>query len=392
MKREERPINPAGPGNLAGPGKPANPADRRNGILICGAYGLGNAGDEAILTAILREVRSVAPEAEITVLTRNVAETAAQYHVRALFLFNLPGIWQVLKTTRLYINGGGSLIQDATSRRSLWYYLYTLHAAKVRGCKVLMYGCGIGPVTNAQDRRITRRVLNRSVDAVTLRESDSLRELQTLGVANPEIILSADPALTLEPAPPEEVDRVLERSGIPPHGRYLCFALREWKGYHRKIPIFRDAARYAWEAHGLTPVFVSIEKRQDPAAYRPVAKGLEDVPHYFLDDAGGAGTIIGALSRMEAVVSMRLHALIFAAGQGVPLVGVVYDPKVSAFLRYMGKDLFMDLDALDTGTLRGMIDQAVEQARRPEEQAAAVARLREMEARNAAAARKLLGE
>ena len=34
-------------------------------------------------------------------------------------------------------------------------------------------------------------------------------------------------------------------------------------------------------------------------------------------------TIIGALSRMQAVVSMRLHALIFAAGQGIPLAGVV---------------------------------------------------------------------
>lgn len=34
---------------------------------------------------------------------------------------------------------------------------------------------------------------------------------------------------------------------------------------------------------------------------------------------------------------MRLHALIFAAGQGIPLAGVVYDPKVSAFLRYIGQ-------------------------------------------------------
>ena len=364
---------------------------RRDGILICGAYGLGNAGDEAILTAILREVRSVAPGAEITVLSRNAPETAAQYGVRALHMFDLPGMWRVLRSTRLYINGGGSLIQDATSRRSLWYYLYTLHAAKVRGCKVLMYGCGIGPVTNAQDRRITRRVLNRSVDAVTLRESDSLRELEALRVTKPEIILSADPALTLEPAPDDEVDALLERNRIPPHGRYICFALREWKGWRKKIPVFRDAARYAWEKHGLTPVFVSIEKRQDPAAHRPVAEGL-DVPCHFLDDAGGPGTIIGALSRMEVVVSMRLHALIFAAGQGVPLVGVVYDPKVSAFLRYMEQDLFTDLDKLETPALLSMLDRAVERARDTAAQAAAVRRLRDLEGRNAAAARRLLEE
>ncbi|MBQ9617946.1 MAG: polysaccharide pyruvyl transferase CsaB [Oscillibacter sp.] len=361
----------------------------RNGILICGAYGLGNAGDEAILSAILREVRTVAPGAEITVLSRNPEETAARNGVEALYFFDLPGMHRVLRRTRLYINGGGSLIQDATSRRSLWYYLYTLHAAKKHGCRVLMYGCGIGPVTYRGDRNLTRRVLNRCADMITLRESDSLRELNALRVTKPEIILSADPALTLSPAPEAEVDAVLERAGIPPRGRYLCLALRNWKGYDKKAPVFGAAARYAWEQYGLTPVFVSIEKRQDPAAHRPAAAALGDIPHYFLDDAGDTGTIIGALSRMEVIVSMRLHALIFAAGQGIPLVGAVYDPKVSAFLRYLGEDLFADLDTLSEASLCALLDKAVSRAGHPEAQARMVERLRAIEGRNTDAVRRL---
>ena len=115
------------------------------------------------------------------------------------------------------------------------------------------------------------------------------------------------------------------------------------------------------------------------------------VPHYFLNDAGKAGTIIGALSRMQVVVSMRLHALIFAAGQGIPLVGVVYDPKVSAFLRYIGQDLFVDLPDVTPEQLCAMIDRAVERAERPEEQEAAVARLQEMEHRNVEVAKRLMG-
>ena len=359
--------------------------------MICGAYGLGNAGDEAILSAILREVRTVAPDADITVLSRDPLETAARNGVKALYMFDLPGMHRVLKRSRLYINGGGSLIQDATSRRSLWYYLYTLHAAKRCGCQVLMYGCGIGPVKYRGDRRLAKRVLNRCVDTITLRESDSLRELQSLGVTEPEIILSADPALTLRPAPDSEVDEVLERAGIPPHGRYICFALRNWKGYDAKAPVFGAAARYAWERYGLTPVFVAIEKRQDPAAHRPAAQSLADIPHYFLDDAGDTGTIIGALSRMEVIVSMRLHALIFAAGQGIPLVGVVYDPKVSAFLRYLEEDLFTDLDTLTEPALCALLDKAVSRAGHPETQARMVERLCTMESRNADAVRRLLG-
>ena len=341
------------------------------------------------MSAILREVRTAAPDAEITVLSRDPAETAARNDVKALHIFDIPGIHKVLKNARLYINGGGSLIQDATSRRSLWYYLYTLYAAKRRGCRVLMYGCGIGPVTYGGDRNLTRRVLNRCADTITLRESDSLRELQALRVTKPQIILSADPALTLAPAPESETDAVLERAGIPPHGKYLCLALRNWKGYDKKAPIFGAAARYAWEKYGLTPVFTAIEKRQDPSAHRPAAKALGGVPHYFLDDPGDTGTIIGALSRMKVIVSMRLHALIFAAGQGVPLVGVVYDPKVSAFLRYLGEDLFTDLDTLAETELCALLDKAVARAGNPEARAKIVEHLRTIESRNMDAVRRL---
>ena len=142
----------------------------------------------------------------------------------------------------------------------------------------------------------------------------------------------------------------------------------------------------------MTPVFTAVEKGQDPAAARLAAQSLGEVPHYFLDDAGSAGTIIGALSRMEAVVSMRLHALIFAAGQGIPLAGVVYDPKVSSFLRYIGQENFTDLEALPAETLKAMIDHAAAQAGDKRAQAAAVRSLRELERGNVEIASRLLRE
>lgn len=95
---------------------------------------------------------------------------------------------------------------------------------------------------------------------------------------------------------------------------------------------------------------------------------------------------------MQAVVSMRLHALIFAAGQGIPLAGVVYDPKVSAFLRYIGQENFLDLDALTADALKAMIDRMVSSPISPEEQAAAVQNLRQIEQVNVDTARRLLGK
>ena len=316
----------------------------RDGVVICGAYGRGNAGDDAILEAILQEMRSIDPDMPITVLSKDPRSTRLTYRVRAVHRSNFLAWHTAMWNSRLYINGGGSLIQDVTSRRSLWFYLANIRAAKRAG---------------------------------------------TRGVTEPEVLLTADPALSLQKAPDDETDSVLLRAGIPPHGNYLCFALRRWKGFEEKAPLFGAAAEYAYRTYGLTPVFVAVEKHLDPGAGQLAARGLT-IPHYFLDDAGGAGTIIGALSRMQAVVSMRLHALIFAAGQGIPLAGVVYDPKVSAFLRYIGQEQFVDLAELTGQNLCAMIDQCVAQAAHPEAQAAAVRNLQAMEQKNVEVARRLL--
>ena len=367
------------------------PKRDRDGVVICGAYGRGNAGDDAILEAILQEMRSIDPDMPITVLTKDPKATRLTYRVRTAGRMDV-GTWKkAMRHAGLYINGGGSLIQDVTSRRSLWFYLHNIQAAHKAGCKVQMYGCGIGPVLREQHRKLAASVLNANVDVITLREPDSLKELQSMGVTKPEILLTADPALTLPAASEDEIDSVLLRAGIPPHGKYLCFALRNWKGFEDKAPLFAQAAKYAYETYGLTPVFAAVEKHLDPVAGRLAAAGL-DIPHYFLDDAGSAGTIIGALSRMQAVVSMRLHALIFAAGQGIPLAGVVYDPKVSAFLRYIGQENFLDLDALTADALKAMIDRMVSSPISPEEQAAAVQNLRQIEQVNVDTARRLLGK
>ena len=365
------------------------PKRDRDGVVICGAYGRGNAGDDAILEAILQEMRAIDPDMPITVLTKDPKATRLTYRVRTAGRMDVLTWKKAMRHAGLYINGGGSLIQDVTSRRSLWFYLHNIQAAHKAGCKVQMYGCGIGPVLREQHRKLAAKVLNASVDVITLREPDSLKELQSMGVTKPEILLTADPALTLPAASEDEIDSVLLRAGIPTHGKYLCFALRNWKGFEDKAPLFAQAAKYAYETYGLTPVFAAVEKHLDPVAGRLAAAGL-DIPHYFLDDAGSAGTIIGALSRMQAVVSMRLHALIFAAGQGIPLAGVVYDPKVSAFLRYIGQEQFVDLAELTGQNLCAMIDQCVAQAAHPEAQAAAVRNLQAMEQKNVEVARRLL--
>lgn len=368
----------------------ARPRKKRDGALVCGAYGRGNAGDDAILEAIVAELRQLDPDLPIWVLSRKPDSTRLAYRVNSIYTFNFLRFLYRMKKTRLYINGGGSLMQDVTSRRSLWFYLFTISTAKLLGNKVMMYGCGIGPIHYPFNRRLAASVLQKSVDCITLRDTHSLTELKDMGVSRPEVVLSADPTVILPAAAGPIIDGLLESHGLDPDGNYIGFTLRPWPGFEEKAQIFGKAADYAWEKYGLTPVFLPIEKRLDVEAAGKAAAFMK-APYAMIADTGASGHTIGLFARMQVTVSMRLHALVFSAGQGVPLVGVVYDQKISSFLSYIGQDLYTNLADLTLEGLCAQIDAAVNRIGDKEFLSGGVNRLRQVEHRNQKTAAKLLG-
>lgn len=365
------------------------PKDERESIMICGAYGRGNAGDDAILEAIVQEMRALDPERTICVMSRRPKETRLVYRTGAVYTFNIFSVLHKFRKAALYINGGGSLMQDVTSTRSLWYYCYTLRAAKKRGCKVMMYGCGIGPINRAGNRKMAAKTIDRSVDRITLRDDNSRHELADMGVTRPDIRVSADPTIILDAAPAEVVSLAMEQSGIDPNGRYIGFGLRHWKGLDAALPAIAAAANYAYEKHGLTPVFVPIEFPSDLTPAERVGSLLR-CPWYAVRTRQPIEVTIGILARMKTVVGIRLHSLMFSAGQGVPVVGLSYDIKVDGFLKYIGSRTCLQLRTVQADELCRLIDECVSGALDGEVRRTAQM-LREREHENVRGAAILLG-
>ncbi len=365
---------------------------KRDGVILCGAYGQNNAGDEAVLKALVAELRSIDPDMPLWVMTRKPRATRRIHRVGAIYTFHFPAFCRRMSKSVLYANGGGSLIQDVTSHRSLWFYLFTLAAAKRLGCRVMMYGCGIGPIQSPRNRKRAGRIINRNVDAITLRDCASLDELAALGVDRPRIQVAADPAVSLPAAPAEEAEAVLEQAGLRPQEgqRYLGVTVRPWPGFEDKLSAFAQAIDYAYEAHGLLPVFLPIEGRLDVAAAKQVAARLQKAPATVLPPCASSELTSALSARMDVALSMRLHALIFAAARGVPLVGVVYDPKVSAFLERVEQDLFVPLEDLTAQGLCALLDAAEARTRDRAALSAKTARLVELEQINREQAAQLL--
>ena len=95
-------------------------------VLLSGYYGFDNSGDDAILKAIIKDLKENESSIDIVVLSKNPEKTREVYKVKAVDRFNLLEVYRAMKATDLFISGGGSLLQDVTSSRSLWYYLMTM--------------------------------------------------------------------------------------------------------------------------------------------------------------------------------------------------------------------------------------------------------------------------
>lgn len=341
-------------------------ANKKQGVVICGAYGMENAGDDAVLAAMVAALRRLDENMPITVLARRPSLVARRFGVAAIHPLR-PVRWLIaMRRAALFLSGGGSLLQDVTSRRSLWYYLAAIRAAKKRGCAVQLYGCGIGPLLREESKRKTAEILNACVDAITVRDEQSAETLRAVGVTKPRVMLAADPALSLDSASGE---------------RERCFglALRPWPGLSAHTADIAAAVRYVYETYRLAPVFFCLGPG-DRSAAEPVIAALDGVPHTV-----SANT--KRLGRSTLVLSMRLHGLVFSLRDGAPAAGLSYDPKVSAFCGEAGYPC-LPLEELTAEGLCRLMDEAAHLD--AESLRAAAASLRERERANARVAAELL--
>ncbi len=124
-------------------------------ILISGYYGFNNIGDESILRTVIDNLREKLPDVEITVLSQDPAQTAEKYAVKAARRMNLWDIFRSVWKCDMLLSGGGSLLQDATSSRSILYYLFILRLAQLLGKRTFIYSQGIGPIFEKRNRKLT---------------------------------------------------------------------------------------------------------------------------------------------------------------------------------------------------------------------------------------------
>ena len=322
-------------------------------VVLSGYYGFDNIGDDAMLMAIIKDLKHYKKDIRIAVLSKNPEQTQSTYGVDSVDRFSFLNVLNLISNTSLFINGGGSLIQDNTSTRSVLYYLATIWAAKKMNKKVMIYANGIGPLKRKLNKKLASYVLNQ-VDVITIREYQSVSELNSLNVNKPDIFVTADAALTLTPASDKKISKILEAEGIDQNKKLIGFSIRKWDSCEYE-QIVADIADYAAKQYGLVPVFIPMHRINDfDISNRILGKMKEK--GYIIKNKYSVTEILGVMEKLEILVGMRLHALIFAASLGVPIIGLPYEPKVEGFLQYIGQASAGHVSCLNKEELMALLD------------------------------------
>jgi len=292
-------------------------------VLLSGYYGFGNLGDEALLEVIAARLRARFPSVALDVLSATPQRTARHLGIEATARWDWRAIRASIARADVVLSGGGGLLQDATSFRSLLYYAGIVREAVRAKRKTMIFAQSIGPL-DLWGRIVVRRFC-RGVTRATVRDARSRDMLATLLPGVP-VEHTADPVFLYD-LPKEDVDLSAEGLG-PESGAYAVVSVRKVPGLKDVVPILARSVDRLTERHGVRVAFLPLGGVLDAEASTEIIRACSSAPVLLPECALPKAAAI--LRSARVVVGMRLHALVLAAQFGVPFLALAYDPKVAS--------------------------------------------------------------
>jgi polysaccharide pyruvyl transferase CsaB len=283
--------------------------------VLCGYYGKGNGGDEALLATLLQMLPA---HVKPIVLSGNPPETRDRYQVEACDRQSAFEVLRAFKQSDAFIWGGGSLMQDATSAISPIYYGGLMGLAQQRGLRTIAWAQGIGPLKRSSTRWLTRNIFA-GCTAVSVRDSGSAALLNQWQIP---FALAPDPVWALQSDPvPGLWDLPAPR---------IAIALRAHPGLTpERLEALTLGLIDFQKATQTCVLLVPFQPVQDLA----IAQSIQPlVPNSHVLSISDPKQLMGLFQSVEMTIAMRFHGLIMAAAAECRCFALSYDPKVSQLM------------------------------------------------------------
>jgi polysaccharide pyruvyl transferase CsaB len=327
-------------------------------LVLSGYYGFNNSGDEAVLKSILAALaeagKTEGAVIEPVVLSADPVQTGKMYGVQSVHRMRPAEVRRAIRDSDGLISGGGSLLQDATGWKSIPYYLGVAKLAQWAGKPVFIYSQGIGPVRRRLFYPLIRHVFQKAA-YVSVRDPESAELLGEMGVDRARVEVVPDPVMGM-PLPEAGGGSGGDSAEIPVVG----VSVRFWKEDRSDLERLAESLRLLCRGRRLVLRFLPFHSPSDEEASRFVAERLgTELGECTITQAAAHADpqqMLLEVSRCSLLIGMRLHSLIYAASQYVPLIGISYDPKIDHFLHRLGMRAAGSTDRLDPRQLAAEAD------------------------------------
>ena len=274
--------------------------------LVSGYIGFDNFGDEAIASVLIANLKKNGAE-KITLLSSNPQKTSKLYDVDSEYFLNF---FKPILETDVLISGGGSLLQDVTSLKSLIYYLIVIVFALVFNKKVIIFAQGFTPFRTKIGKFLTGFVL-KYCDEIYVRDEKSLELLKLMKISSE---LVSDPVFGIETLPKEHKGVGIQLRSFPTITEDFLNSLADnvlenFKDDEIKLLSLQDSL----DLEVLENFSRKLEKRGINSRIYRNDSILETVE---------------TISNLEYLIGMRFHANLVAVKSGVKVLGINYDVKV----------------------------------------------------------------
>lgn len=338
-------------------------------IVIHCASGLGNIGDEALLISFIKRYQKTS---DITVLCMNgpAARKYTGYH--KCFSDTDKECKKIINECDVFILGGGTLFQDETSIYNIYRWGHYLNYAHKLNKKTMVYANGIGPLNYARSRKYVSGILSKT-NVITLRDTESLSELQAMGIYHATVTADGVFGLHFHEHPPQSFH--YEKP-------YVCICLRHWfdlipflpVSVCKKLNLQSPKNRLKYAAFIDTMVFI-INLINEHYHYNIILlpfmidrdyKVADDIIakvkfkkhiHIFEEKNFDVQNYFSVIKGAQFVIGMRLHSIIFSIICATPFIALNYSPKIISLLRYIGlQNLAIDVNHMDYAKVMNLID------------------------------------
>jgi len=342
--------------------------------MIAGYFGFSNTGDELILAALLQDLRMVFPKTSFIVVSGNPDDIRKNHLVESIPFYDVQQITKTAAIMDFIIIGGGGLFHDywgidtktifTSDHIGIPFYTTIALLASINKIPLMLSAVGVGPIASEEAKLCVRSIAEIAA-IITVRDQASAEQLIAMGIHPDKIRCTADLVFNLSSS---FDDRTLSANKNN-DSLTIGITLRNWD-----VGVDPDV----WERQVADGIDCFLENHLN---FRGIFVPFQNSDDQFLNDFGVSRRVskllknsnrvdcilpstpfsqrAATLAHCDIALGMRLHALIVASMNKVPVVALQYDLKIKNIMAQLGmEDYVLDLNDISGASLTSLLERA----------------------------------